>query len=73
MHKISVLTGIVVHCGMSKNQSKTTDTRCSFKFVETKSTKGLVKKVKKLASDDGRSLSNYIGVVLIKHIETLNS
>tara|TARA_Y100000593_G_scaffold88223_1_gene170116 strand:+ start:255 stop:431 length:177 start_codon:yes stop_codon:yes gene_type:complete len=57
---------------MSKNQSKTPDARCSFKFVETKTTKGLVKKVQELATEDGRSLSNYIGVILTKHIQNLN-
>tara|TARA_R110002096_G_scaffold27031_2_gene83087 strand:+ start:253 stop:429 length:177 start_codon:yes stop_codon:yes gene_type:complete len=57
---------------MNKKEDITTDKRISFKYVETKTTRGLVKKVQELATEDGRSLSNYIGVILTKHIKTLN-
>jgi hypothetical protein len=40
----------------------------NFRFVETKQTKGLVHELDKLAELESRSLNNYIGQVLKKHV-----
>ncbi len=42
--------------------------RDNFRYVETKQTKGLVNELDKLAELEGRSLNNYIGHVLKKHV-----
>ena len=40
----------------------------NFRFVETKKTTGLVDEIGKLADFEGRSLNNYVGQVLKKHV-----
>jgi hypothetical protein len=40
----------------------------NFRFVETKKTTGLVEEIGKLADLEGRSLNNYVGQVLKKHV-----
>lgn len=41
----------------------------NFKFVETKATAGLVEHLDDLAREEGRSLNNYVGRVLTKHVK----
>lgn len=41
----------------------------TFRFVETKRTKGLVNELSKLAENEERSLNHYVGQVLKKHIQ----
>ena len=52
--------------------SKLSTKRNSCTFVESSKNKGLVEQVRKLAAADGRSLSNYIGIILQKHVNQQN-
>ena len=49
---------------MKGNETKANN----FRFVETKKTTGLVDEIGKLADLEGRSLNNYVGQVLKKHV-----
>ena len=49
---------------MKENETKIKN----FRFVETKKTPGLVDEIGKLADLEGRSLNNYVGQVLKKHV-----
>ena len=49
---------------MKGNETKANN----FRFVETKKTIGLVEEIGKLADLEGRSLNNYVGQVLKKHV-----
>ncbi len=49
---------------MKGNETKANN----FRFVETKKTTGLVEEIGKLADLEGRSLNNYVGQVLKKHV-----
>ena len=49
--------------------SKLSTKRNSCTFVESSTNIGLVEQVRKLAAADGRSLSNYIGIILQKHVK----
>jgi hypothetical protein len=48
--------------------SKLSTKRESCTFVESNQNKGLVNQIRKLAEADGRSLSNYIGMILKNHV-----
>ena len=52
------------HKKMKGNETKANN----FRFVETKKTTGLVDEIGKLADLEGRSLNNYVGQVLKKHV-----
>lgn len=52
--------------------SKLSTKRNSCTFVESSQNKGLVEQIRKLAAADGRSLSNYIGIILQKHVNQQN-
>lgn len=52
--------------------SKLSTKRNSCTFVESSTNIGLVEQVRKLAAADGRSLSNYIGIILQKHVNQQN-
>jgi hypothetical protein len=52
--------------------SKLSTKRNSCTFVESSTNVGLVEQVRKLAAADGRSLSNYIGIILQKHVNKQN-
>ena len=52
--------------------SKLSTKRNSCTFVESSTNIGLVEQVRKLAAADGRSLSNYIGIILQKHVNKQN-
>ncbi len=49
---------------MKENETKIKN----FRFVETKKKTGLVDEIGKLADLEGRSLNNYVGQVLKKHV-----
>jgi predicted HicB family RNase H-like nuclease len=44
----------------------------TFRFVETKATRGLVENLEDLAREEGRSLNNYVSRVLDKHVKGEN-
>ena len=45
--------------------------RKDFKFVETKKTEGIVTDLEMLAKEEDRSLNNYVGRILTKHVEDI--
>ena len=45
----------------------------SFKFTESKSTQGLVDHLDFLASEEDRSLNNYVGRVLWQHVASIKT
>ena len=51
---------------MNKQDKK----RNSCTFVETNHQKGIIDQLRKLATEDGRSLSNYIGIIITNHIKS---
>ena len=52
--------------------SKLSTKRNSCTFVESAQNKGLVEQIRMLAYDEGRSLSNYIGIILRNHVKSKN-
>tara|TARA_R110000751_G_scaffold5370_6_gene24549 strand:- start:522 stop:686 length:165 start_codon:yes stop_codon:yes gene_type:complete len=51
---------------MNKTETKKRD---SCTFVETNHQKGIIDQLRELAIKDGRSLSNYIGIIITNHIK----
>jgi hypothetical protein len=51
---------------MNKTEEKKRD---SCTFVETNHQKGIINQLRELALADGRSLSNYIGIIIQNHIK----
>jgi hypothetical protein len=51
---------------MSKTETKKRD---SCTFVEANHQKGIIDQLRELARADGRSLSNYIGILITSHLK----
>lgn len=45
----------------------------SFKFTESKKTEGMIKHLEFLADEEDRSLNNYVGRILWKHLEEVKT
>ena len=45
----------------------------SFRYTEVKETEGMIKHLQHQADEEGRSLSNYVGRVLWKHLEDIKT